>query len=213
VRTDELLALLATRNDAADRRLPLRRLSVAVLAGTAIATLLTAECLGLRSTLVGDLSAPPFWVKETFCTALGAAGVVAVARLGRPGSRLVGVWMGVAAPLVAMWLLAALTLLWVDAGHRTDLVLGHTANVCSVRIALISIPLLVGMLLAMKGLAPTRLRLAGAAVGFAAGSLGALVYSLHCPELEPAFVGLWYVLGVLIPTATGAAAGPRLLRW
>jgi hypothetical protein len=65
----------------------------------------------------------------------------------------------------------------------------------------------------MKGLAPTRLRLAGAAMGFAAGAMGALVYSVHCPELAAPFLGFWYLLGMLIPTAIGMALGPRLLRW
>jgi hypothetical protein len=55
--------------------------------------------------------------------------------------------------------------------------------------------------------------LAGAAAGFAAGSLGALVYSLHCPELAAPFLGTWYLIGMLIPTALGAWFGPRLVRW
>jgi hypothetical protein len=62
-------------------------------------------------------------------------------------------------------------------------------------------------------MAPTRLRLAGAAGGLAAGAAGALVYTLHCPELAAPFLASWYVLGMLIPTAAGALLGPRLLRW
>ncbi|HWT72548.1 MAG TPA: NrsF family protein, partial [Oxalicibacterium sp.] len=38
-------------------------------------------------------------------------------------------------------------------------------------------------------------------------------YCLHCPELAAPFVGFWYVLGMLIPTAAGALLGPRVLRW
>ncbi|WP_413771553.1 NrsF family protein [Stutzerimonas stutzeri] len=38
-------------------------------------------------------------------------------------------------------------------------------------------------------------------------------YSLHCPEMSVAFWAVWYVLGMLIPTAVGATLGPRLLRW
>jgi hypothetical protein len=65
----------------------------------------------------------------------------------------------------------------------------------------------------LKDLAPTRLRWTGAGAGLAAGSLGALVYTLHCPELAAPFIGVWYLLGMLIPTAVGALLGPRLLRW
>jgi len=39
------------------------------------------------------------------------------------------------------------------------------------------------------------------------------VYALHCPELAAPFIGLWYLLGVLIPAGIGALIGPRLLRW
>jgi hypothetical protein len=30
---------------------------------------------------------------------------------------------------------------------------------------------------------------------------------------ERSFLGLWYVIGMLIPAAAGALLGPRLLRW
>jgi hypothetical protein len=43
--------------------------------------------------------------------------------------------------------------------------------------------------------------------------LGAVVYSLHCPEMGAPFIGTWYLLGMLIPTLIGAALGRTLLRW
>jgi hypothetical protein len=93
------------------------------------------------------------------------------------------------------------------------LLLGGTFKVCPFLIALVATPLLFAMLWIAKGLAPTRLRRSGAAAGFVAGALGALVYSLHCPELAPPFIGTWYLLGVLIPTGIGAVIGPQALRW
>ena len=78
---------------------------------------------------------------------------------------------------------------------------------------MLSVPVFVAVVWAMQGLAPTRLRLAGAAAGLVSGSLGALVYALHCPELAAPFLGPWYLLGVLIPAGVGALLGPRLLRW
>jgi len=213
VNTDELMSLLATGSEPVDTRLPMRRYLIAVVAGTAVATLLTAEWLGFRPTLVRDPSVPMFWAKEAYCAALGAAGLVAVARLARPGSRLGWVRAAVAAPVIAMWLLAAVALFAANPQNHAELIFGQTASVCPFIIALISTPLFVGIFGAMRGLAPTRLRLAGAAGGFAAGSVGALAYSLHCPELAAPFLGIWYVLGILIPTAFGAWAGPRLLHW
>jgi hypothetical protein len=69
------------------------------------------------------------------------------------------------------------------------------------------------LLAAVHSLAPTRLRLAGAGVGLLAGALGALVYTVHCPEFAAPFLAVWYVLGMLIPAAVGALIGPYVLRW
>ena len=65
----------------------------------------------------------------------------------------------------------------------------------------------------MKGLAPTRLALAGAAAGLLSGATAALVYALHCPEMEAPFLGVWYVAGMAVPFVVGALLGPLVLRW
>jgi hypothetical protein len=112
-----------------------------------------------------------------------------------------------------MWLLAAIVLALAPPAQRMALVLGQTALACPFLIALVSLPGFVAMFWLMRAWAPTRLRTAGAAAGFSAGALGALAYSLHCPEFAAPFLGVWYVLGMLIPAALGALAGPRWLRW
>ena len=93
------------------------------------------------------------------------------------------------------------------------MILGDSAAKCPFLITLIGVPVFIAYLWILRGLAPTRLRLAGAAAGFGAGSAGALVYSLHCPELAAPFIGIWYLLGMVIPMTIGAMLGPRLLRW
>jgi hypothetical protein len=121
--------------------------------------------------------------------------------------------IGIPVAVVAMWALAVVTLAAASPQTRTQLILGHTAGVCPFLIALIAAPLLVAFFWVMRGLARTRLRWAGAASGFTAGSIGALVYTLHCPELAAPFLGIWYLFGMLIPAAVGAWLGPRLLHW
>ncbi len=214
MKTDDLVTLLATGTEAVDARAPTRRYLTAVTLGTVVATSLVAGLLGFRPALLHDALEPMFLVKEGFCAALCAAALVAVARLSRPGVRLGLVpVLGLAAPVLAMWVLAAVALLATAPQDRADLVLGQTAGVCPFLIALVSIPVFAAMMWTMRGLAPTRLRLAGAAGGLAAGAIGALVYSLHCPELAAPFLAIWYVLGMLIPAAVGAWLGPRMLRW
>jgi hypothetical protein len=92
-------------------------------------------------------------------------------------------------------------------------VLGKTWRVCPFNIAMLSIPGFIAVFWALKGLAPTRLALTGAAGGLLAGSTATLAYCLHCPEMGIPFWGAWYVLGMLLPAVVGAVLGPRLLRW
>jgi hypothetical protein len=77
----------------------------------------------------------------------------------------------------------------------------------------LSLPALAAAFWAVRGLAPTRLRAAGFAAGLLAGSLGAFGYALSCPEVSPAFVAVWYTLGIGLTGAVGAGLGPRVLRW
>lgn len=213
MKTNELVLLLATGTEAVDRASARRRFGGAVAAGTLAALILMAGLLGLRPTLREEALVPMFWAREAFCLALGAGGLASVARLSRPGSRLglLSSWFVV--PVFAMWALAAASLLAAAPQERAHLILGQTASVCPFLIALLSVPPFVALMWTMRGRAPTQLRLAGAAGGFAAGAVGALVYTLHCPELAAPFLAIWYVLGMLLPTAAGAALGPRLLRW
>jgi hypothetical protein len=213
VKTDDLVTLLAHGAGAVDSKATARRFLAAIACGTLVAVTLSAALLGLRSTPLNESSIPMFWTREVFCSSLGVVGLVAVHRLGRPGIRLGWLPIGLAAPLVLMWLLAAVALFGANPRDRASLIFGQTASACPVLIALLSTPLFVAFAWLMKGLAPTKLRLAGAACGFAAGAIGALAYTLHCPEVAAPFLGIWYVLGMLIPTAFGALMGPRLLRW
>jgi hypothetical protein len=77
----------------------------------------------------------------------------------------------------------------------------------------LSLPALAAALWALRDLAPTRPRAAGAAAGLLAGSIGAIGYALHCPEAAIAFVAAWYTAGIALTGALGAALGPRVLRW
>jgi hypothetical protein len=168
---------------------------------------------GVRATLAQDTALWMFWAKLAFVAAIAVAGLAAVLRLGRPGAALARLPLALAAPVAAMWLLAFAELALAAPGERAALVLGQTWQQCSFRIAILSLPAFAALLWAMRGFAPTRPALAGAAAGFCAGGVGALAYTLHCPELAAAFLATWYVLGVLLPAAAGAALGPRLLRW
>lgn len=211
--TETLTAMLAMNLEpVSPRRLP-RRYALGIAAGALVAFVLMSGALHMNPALTHETTQHAFWLREAYCAALGVLSVSALARLARPGDRL-GLWpAGIAVVIVTMWLLAAAAL-WSAVPHsRLHMLVGTTASVCPLLIALLAAPLFVALVWILKDLAPTRLRWAGATAGFAAGSLGALIYSLHCPELAPPFIATWYLLGMLIPTGIGALLGPRLLRW
>jgi hypothetical protein len=213
MKTDELIFMLAQDAQTVEPHALRRRYATALGWGGFGAVLLMTLLLGVRPDLAEAARLPMFWVKLVFPVALLAAALLAAARLSRPGVRLGRVVLALAAPVLAIWLLAAVALLGAAPGTRSQLIFGATWASCPFSVALLSMPVFVALLWAMRGLAPTRLALAGAAAGLLSGAAGAAVYALHCPEMEAPFLAIWYLLGMLIPTALGALLGPRLLRW
>jgi hypothetical protein len=213
MRTDELVSMLAAGANAVEPHALQRRYALALGWGAFGATLLMAILLGVRPDLSEAARLPMFWVKLAFPAALLAGALVAAVRLSRPGVPLGRVPAAIAAPVLAMWLIAAFALLYAAPGQRDQLIFGDTWSECLINVGMLSVPVFGALLWAMKGLAPTRLTLAGAAAGLLAGATGALIYALHCPEMAAPFLGVWYLFGMLIPTGVGAALGPRILRW
>lgn len=211
--TDELIGMLAAGAGPVRTGAARRRFALAIALGGTCTLLLMAVLMGVRPDLPRMALEPMFWAKFAYCAALAGAALALAVRTARPGARTAGAASVLALPLLAMWLLAAVALGDAAGAEREALVFGTTWRACAFSIAFLSLPLFAGSLWAMKGLAPTRLALAGAAAGALSGAAAALVYSLHCPELGAPFLGIWYPLGMLIPAAAGAILGPRLLRW
>ena len=211
--TDDMIRMLAANVQPVAPHRGARRLAIAAGVGIAGAAVIMVPWLGVRAQLAAEAQLAMFWGKAGFVALLFAAGLFAAGRLSRPGAALVWAPAAIVAALIAMWMAAAVVLLQAAPEERAQLLLGETWRSCPFNIALLSVPAFVAAFWAMRGLAPTRLRLAGAAAGLFAGAAGALVYTLHCAELAAPFLGTWYVLGMLIPAAAGALLGPRLLRW
>ena len=213
MKTDQLITMLATGPEAGSADAPTQRYVAAIGWSAFGATLLMALLLGVRHDLADAVSRPMFWIKLGYVLSIAAASLLALSRLARPGADLAGTGIGIATPVLVMWTIAAIALTGADSAERSDLVFGRTWTSCPLLIAMLSVPSFTAMAWATKGLAPTRLRLTGAAMGLASGAIAAVIYSLHCSEMAAPFLGLWYVAGLLIPAAVGMLSGPRLLRW
>lgn len=212
MKTDELIALLASGEGPVDRHVAARRLGRALLLGMLGALLLAATLYGVRSDLAEVARTPLFWAKLALPGSLALLGLWLTQRLARPGVQGGALWGLLGVPLLLVWLGAAISLAGAPVDARAELIFGRTWRTCALNITLLSAPLLVAVR-ALRGLAPTRLRQAGAAGGLLAGATATLAYCVHCPEMQVPFWGVWYLLGMLLPTALGAALGPRLLRW
>lgn len=213
MRTDDLVALLARGAGTEPMAVPARVWAMAVAGGAVAAVALMALMLGVQADLAGKVSTLAWWGKAGFTLAVALPALALITRMARPGSDVGRLPVALAAPVAALWLAAAIQLAGAPPGERLALVLGKTWASCPVWVTVLSLPLLIAALAALRALAPTRLALSGAGAGLFAGAVGALVYTLHCPELDPAFVAVWYVLGIAIPTGLGAAVGPWILRW
>lgn len=213
MKTDELVSLLAREAQPVPRHAAARRISIALLAGVPLSIAWMVFEYGVRRELVQTMFWPMFWVKLAFPLCIATAGFVVVQRLARPGARVRAAWLGLVLPVLALWVLGFAVWFFAPADERAALVWGQTWRSCAFNIAVISVPVFVASLLALKSLAPTQPALAGAAAGAMSAGVGAAVYALHCPELAAPFLAIWYVAGMGLPVLAGAAIGHRLLRW
>lgn len=211
MRTDELIDLLATGAGSSPRAVAARRLAPAAALGLSASVAGALLVLGPIPAELFATEAP--WLKLAYAGALGAAAAWLAARLGRPAARTEGPARLLIGVVAAMALLGALAVLTAPADGRMATLLGHSWSRCPLNILVLSLPALAGALWALRGLAPTQARAAGLAAGILAGALGAFGYALACTELSPAFIAVWYSLGIGMAGALGAALGPLTLRW
>ena len=213
MKTDDLIEMMSANVAPVDLRLPLRRMVQALSLGSACSLALMLLIYGLRADLALMMGVPLFWAKLAFPAAMAAGSLLVLRRLLRPGLRVGRNWLGIAAPGLTVWIASAVVLAGAPVAERLPLLMGFSWRSWPFNIALLSLPLCVTIVWAVRAMAPTRLRLTGAVAGLLAGSIATVVYCLHCPEMGVPFWGLWYFLGILIPAAAGLCLGPRLLRW
>ena len=214
MKTEQLVQMLAVAAPGMDRSAINRQQSLALMLGVGLALVLMVATLGLRTDLAQAAALPMFWLKLAFPASLALAALAAAWRLGHPGMAVNrATIIALALPVLLIWALALTVLGQAPAAQRVALLLGATWRECMLHIFWLSAPIFVAAFWAARRLAPTRLRLAGAACGAFAGAAAATVYALHCNEMQTPFLAAWYLLGMLLPAAVGAAVGPRWLRW
>ena len=211
MQTDQLIELLARNSGPAPSVWAARRVLPAALAG---AVLSATAAIGLFGLLPPSVFASPVpWMKLGYTGALAIAAAWLTTRLSRPAANATNALWLIAVVILAMALVSTVSLSLTPASAQAQAVFGATWWQCPLRVCALSMPALALSFWALRGLAPVRLRAAGASAGLMAGAVSAAAYSLVCPEPSASFVFLWYTLGVGLTACLGAALGPRLLRW
>jgi hypothetical protein len=212
VKTEAWVELLARGAGPAPRGLAARRFAPAALGGLLCSALVAVSLIGLLPASAFGAGYP--WMKLVYTGALAVAACWLATRAARPAATTAPAGLAVLMVVLAMAALATVVLIFRTApGGRAESLLGTSWYVCPFAVLVLSLPALGLSLWAMRGLAPTRLRMAGFSAGLLAGAVGAFGYALACKESSMAFVAIWYSLGVGLTGLLGAALGQRLLRW
>jgi len=188
------------------------RIALGLGLGGAASAALMLIWLGPRPDLGAALATPMFWMKLGYAAATGLIAALLLVRVARPAARPGALVAAAAAPFAVVALMAAVRLAQAPPDLRPALMMGHTAPHCPWRILAIGLPVLAGAVWAVRGLAPTRLGLAGLAAGLSAGGLGAAIYAIACDETSAPFLAIWYTAGIAALSVAGVAVS-RLLRW
>lgn len=180
---------------------------------TIAATLTMAVLLGPRADLAALVPDPMFLLRTGTLLLLGIATGVAAIRMVRPS--IGGHGNGWLWALAMAGLFPASAAIMALIRMPEDMaVLDPPSGMQCIRMSMMAAALIgATLVLWLRRGAPTALNRAGWVTGLAAGSLGALAYSLHCPHNSIFYIGLWYTLAVGLSAIVGRLIVPRLIRW
>ena len=211
MKTDTLIEMLARQAGPAPAFPVGRRLAVSAGLGLLASSSLALILIGPLPVAFFYTTAP--WIKLVYSVLLLAGAITLAARLSRPVSSTTLARAAVAGVFILALIAGAVTLMATPKNERLPELLGRTWWICPWMLMMLSLPALAANLWAMRSLAPTHLKQAGFAAGLVAGSVGAMGYSLACPETSVAFVAVWYSLGIVFTAWVGYCLGPKALSW
>lgn len=182
-----------------------------MLLSIGIVLILVYSVLGVRSDILTALWQPMFWGKLIFFGVLALSFYYVLMIIARPAGRVSKMLWIFLVSLGGVWL-SSLYPLMLDVRAWLNLFTG-TWRVCTLNIVGLSIPVALVWICTLKRCAPVHLGRVGAVLGGVSGSLAAFIYSLHCSEMASSFIGVWYVLGIVISSLIGLVCARYALRW
>jgi hypothetical protein len=210
--TEQLIRTLAA--DSRQRAWPVGLvLALALFAAGPVSIAMFFAMLGVRPDVMTAMHNPFFDLKFIVTLALASSAIAIGLHLSRPEATLRRwAWLLLVPVVLLAGGIASEMMLPQRAPMMTRLI-GNNSRVCLVAIPLLSLPLLVAALIALRHGAPTRPAVAGAIAGMLSAGLAATLYASHCTDDSPLFVVTWYTIGTALMAAIGALAGARVLRF
>ena len=213
MKTDDLIKALVA--DTATAQEPVSRtVSAGIAAGVVLAAAMFWTLLHVRSDFLYAITHEPrFMFKFVFMLAIAVPGFLLVQRLARPDGETGSLRWLLMLPLLLLAAAVCVEMSVVPSEYWQVSALGSMPGACMKYIPILSIGPLLAVLYALRHGAPASPAAAGAAAGLLSAAIGATFYAVFCVDDSPMFLAIWYVGGVAIVTALGAALGSRLLRW
>ena len=213
--TDQLIRSLTADNELRERRVAsVLTTALAVAAPVSIVMFLVIfSVLGFRPDLGTAVYSPFYDLKFMVTLALAISAVAISLHLSRPEASLAG-WKWLL--LIPVGLLAvgiAGEMMMPQRLPMMTRLIGSNSKVCMSVIPLLSLPLLVAALVALRHGAPARPAVAGAFAGLLSAGFAAALYGSQCTDDSPLFVATWYTIATALVTAIGALAGSKWLRF
>lgn len=188
-------------------------LALALVAGGAISIAIFFAWLGFRDDIKTAIYNPFFDLKFLVTIAMSISAIAISVHVSRPEASLEGYkWLllipvGLLAIGIASEMVLPQRLPW------TIRLIGSNSKICMTAIPLLSLPMLIATLVALRHGAPARPALSGAFAGLLSAGLAATLYASQCTDDSPLFVATWYPIAVAAVIAIGALAGSRVLRF
>ena len=212
MKTDDLInSLLAEQGRPPARAQQI--LAVALPLSLIVSLLVFVVELRMRPDFLTALGTWRYLFKFATAGSIALFGLVLLLEMARPEQsvRRALLWLPLAlGPLV---LSVAMEFMMLPASEWGASAIGFYPLYCLCLVPTISLAPMVAGLIAMRRGAPRSPTVAGAAAGFAAGGIGAFIYSMHCDNDSPFYVAIWYLGAIAIVTLVGALLGRRVLRW
>ena len=213
MKTNDFIRILAA--DSSRTWLTRNLLVVTLLATFPLSLMIFIAELGMRPDIATAIHNPFFDLKLVVTVTLAlSAGVISV-HLSRPEASLKGWSWGwlLAVPLGLLGLGIIADIMMLQPTMWTTRLVGSNSLVCLTAIPVISLPLLIAAILALRHGASAHPAMTGAFAGLLSAGLAATLYASHCIDDLPLFVTTWYTLAIALVTAVGALAGSKFLKF